>query len=70
MTYNAMPDNGGMGMDADRMRLQMLLEIARKHRLSLDDLDDESRNLDLETFNLWARKMLEGRRADSAGALG
>lgn len=51
-------------MDKEHERLEMLLAIARKHRLSLDDLDDASRDMDNETFKTWSEKVLLGYAAD------
>lgn len=51
-------------MDKEQERLEMLLAIARKHRLSLDDLDDASRDMDNETFKTWSEKVLLGYAVD------
>ncbi len=53
-------------MDKEHERLEMLLAIARKPRLSLDDLDDASRDMDNETFKTWSEKVLRGYAADQA----
>lgn len=56
VTYNAMLNCGSVTMVSDQERLRILIEIAKTHHLSLDDLDDESRELDWEAFDRWSAK--------------
>ena len=51
-------------MDADQERLKALLSIARKHHLSLDDLDDVSRDMDRITFTSWSQQLLRSVTAN------
>ena len=43
-------------MVSDYERLRVLIKIAEAHSLSLDDLDDESCDLDGEAFCRWSAR--------------
>ena len=51
-------------MDSDQGRLEALLTVARKHHLSLDDLDDVSRDMDRITFTSWSQQLLRSVTAN------
>lgn len=44
---------------SEHKRLETLLEIASRHRLSLDSLDEQSCHLDHAAFDLWSHKFLD-----------
>jgi len=51
-------NQGCMSAATERDRLEALLSIARKHHLSLDDLDDASQHMDWSTFSSWSQVLL------------
>lgn len=52
-------------MSSDIKRLETLLKIAQEHEISLDDLDDQSWQLDWQTFQAWSAKFLQAQAKQS-----
>lgn len=54
-----MLDCRAIAAGSERKRLETLLEIASRHRLSLDSLDEQSCHLDHTAFDLWSHSYLD-----------
>lgn len=59
LVCKTMLGSGTIDARSEYKRLETLLEIASRHRLSLDSLDEQSCHLDHIAFDLWYHKFLD-----------